>query len=89
VAAAVLLLHGGRETGLRPPPPGLLNLPALRMRPFARAVIRATRDEPVEVVAAGPGLGTASHGADHSPYALIDALNRDGGGVQPVGPAGA
>lgn len=50
VAAAVLLLHGGRETGLRPPPPGPLNLPALRMRPFARAVIRSTRDEPVDVV---------------------------------------
>ncbi|MER6609007.1 alpha/beta hydrolase [Streptomyces sp. NPDC000927] len=45
-AAAVLLLHGGRETGLGPPPPGLLNLPAVRMRPFARAVGRATaRDD--------------------------------------------
>lgn len=48
-SAAVLLLHGGRETGLGPPPPGPLNLPALRMLPFARAVVRVTRDEPVDV----------------------------------------
>ncbi|MFE0602304.1 alpha/beta hydrolase [Streptomyces sp. NPDC058892] len=40
VPAAVLLLHGGRADALRPPP--LLNLPALRMRPFATAVTRAT-----------------------------------------------
>ncbi|MEU4271875.1 alpha/beta hydrolase [Streptomyces sp. NPDC026092] len=38
-AAAVLLLHGGRSEGLGPPP--LVNLPALRMRPFATAVARA------------------------------------------------
>ncbi|MEJ8662052.1 alpha/beta hydrolase [Streptomyces sp. MS1.AVA.4] len=38
-AAAVLLLHGGRSEGLEPPP--LVNLPALRMRPFATAVARA------------------------------------------------
>ncbi|MFJ2266587.1 alpha/beta fold hydrolase [Streptomyces sp. NPDC087849] len=42
--AAVLLLHGGVETGLGPPPPGPLNVPAMRMRPFARAVSRATGD---------------------------------------------
>ncbi|MFF7813866.1 alpha/beta fold hydrolase [Streptomyces roseolus] len=39
--AAVLLLHGGRADGLGAPP--LLNLPALRMRPFAEAVRRAAR----------------------------------------------
>ncbi|MFI9106052.1 alpha/beta hydrolase [Streptomyces fildesensis] len=43
-SAAVLILHGGRETGLKPPPPGLLNLPAVRMSPFARSLARATRD---------------------------------------------
>ncbi|MEU9859403.1 alpha/beta hydrolase [Streptomyces sp. NPDC047971] len=37
--AAVLLLHGGRSEGLEPPP--AINLPALRMRPFAAAVSRA------------------------------------------------
>ncbi|MFE6816512.1 alpha/beta fold hydrolase [Streptomyces sp. NPDC057677] len=39
--AAVLLLHGGRADGPGPPP--ALNLPALRMRPFAAAVSRAVR----------------------------------------------
>ncbi|MGW5115607.1 hypothetical protein ACWEQ8_09210, partial [Streptomyces noursei] len=37
--SAVLFLHGGQADGTRPPP--LLNLPALRMRPFRRAVARA------------------------------------------------
>ncbi|MFI6416114.1 alpha/beta hydrolase [Streptomyces sp. NPDC050842] len=37
--AAVLVLHGGRSEGLGPPP--VVNLPALRMRPFAAAVTRA------------------------------------------------
>ncbi|MFD4915992.1 alpha/beta fold hydrolase [Streptomyces virginiae] len=46
-AAAVLLLHGGREEGPEPPP--LVNLPALRMRPFAAAVARATRGRDVLV----------------------------------------
>ncbi|MGW4809398.1 serine aminopeptidase domain-containing protein [Kitasatospora sp. NPDC004272] len=36
--AAVLVLHGGRELGAQPPP--VLNLPGLRMLPFARAVRR-------------------------------------------------
>jgi dienelactone hydrolase len=40
-SAAVLVLHGGGESGLGPPPPGLLNLPAVRMRPFARSIARA------------------------------------------------
>ncbi|MEC4016211.1 alpha/beta hydrolase [Streptomyces sp. H27-D2] len=38
--AAVLLLHGGQEDGLGRPMP--LNPPALRMRPFARAIGRRT-----------------------------------------------
>ncbi|MET7758156.1 alpha/beta fold hydrolase [Streptomyces sp. NPDC005389] len=46
-AAAVLLLHGGRSEGLGPPP--LVNLPALRMRPFASAVARALADRDVLV----------------------------------------
>ncbi|MFD3555581.1 alpha/beta hydrolase [Streptomyces goshikiensis] len=37
--AAVLLLHGGRAEGTQPPP--LVNLPALRMRPFAAAATSA------------------------------------------------
>ncbi|GHG08693.1 alpha/beta fold hydrolase [Streptomyces filamentosus] len=49
-AGIVLLLHGGREDGLEAPP--LLNLPALRMRPFARAVRRAARGRRVLVAEA-------------------------------------
>ncbi|MGR8012143.1 alpha/beta hydrolase [Streptomyces hypolithicus] len=45
--AAVLLLHGGRADGLTAPP--LLNLPGARMRPFATAVGRATREQDVLV----------------------------------------
>ncbi|MEV7414814.1 alpha/beta fold hydrolase [Streptomyces sp. NPDC089919] len=45
--AAVVLLHGGREDGLHAPP--LLNLPALRMRGFSRAVRRGLRGQPVLV----------------------------------------
>ncbi|MEU2544118.1 alpha/beta fold hydrolase [Streptomyces roseolus] len=45
--AAVLLLHGGQADGLGAPP--LLNLPALRMRPFAEAVRRAARGRAVLV----------------------------------------
>ncbi|WUS95328.1 alpha/beta fold hydrolase [Streptomyces sp. NBC_00708] len=45
--AAVLLLHGGRSESLEPP--AVLNLPALRMRPFATAVLRALADEDVFV----------------------------------------
>ncbi|MBP0938259.1 MULTISPECIES: alpha/beta fold hydrolase [unclassified Streptomyces] len=37
--AAVLLLHGGRAEGMEPPP--LVNLPALRMRPFVAAATSA------------------------------------------------
>ncbi|MFJ8076047.1 alpha/beta hydrolase [Streptomyces sp. NPDC096176] len=37
---AVLLLHGGRADAVEPPP--ALNLPGARMRPFARAIARAT-----------------------------------------------
>ncbi|MEW2139494.1 alpha/beta fold hydrolase [Streptomyces sp. NPDC005409] len=47
VKGAVLLLHGGRADALQPPP--RLNLPALRTRPFARAILRATADEDILV----------------------------------------
>ncbi|WP_282693890.1 alpha/beta hydrolase [Streptomyces sp. CC208A] len=49
-AGAVLLLHGGRADGLDAPP--LLNLPALRMRPFAEAVRKAARGRAVLVAEA-------------------------------------
>ncbi|WEV23926.1 alpha/beta fold hydrolase [Streptomyces sp. 71268] len=43
--AAVVLLHGGREEGLEPPP--ALNLPGARMLPFARSIARATAEHRV------------------------------------------
>jgi predicted esterase len=45
--AAVLLLHGGRSLGQDPPP--LVNLSLARMRPFTRAVLRATEGDGVVV----------------------------------------
>lgn len=46
-AAAVLVLHGGRADGLDAPPPW--NLPGARMRPYLRAVARATEGDDVVV----------------------------------------
>ncbi|MFD9128200.1 alpha/beta fold hydrolase [Kitasatospora sp. NPDC059571] len=46
-SAAVLVLHGGQEHGVHRPGP--VNLPGLRMRPFARAVERATAGAGVAV----------------------------------------
>jgi dienelactone hydrolase len=45
--AAVLLLHGGYDHD--PRTPSRLNAPALRMRPFARALTRATRGRGIAV----------------------------------------
>ncbi|MFJ4923306.1 alpha/beta hydrolase [Streptomyces sp. NPDC088725] len=45
--AAVLLLHGGRSESEEPPT--RLNLPGVRMRPFARSVLRATEEDDVVV----------------------------------------
>ncbi|MFE1805263.1 alpha/beta fold hydrolase [Streptomyces sp. NPDC059533] len=47
VKAAVLVLHGGRADAPEPPP--RLNLPGLRMRPFAAHIARATEAEGVLV----------------------------------------
>ncbi|MGW1464483.1 alpha/beta hydrolase [Streptomyces sp. NPDC002308] len=54
-SAAVLVLHGGRAQGTGPPPPGLLNLPGLRMWPFIRSLVRATGEHRTGG-AAGPVL---------------------------------
>lgn len=46
-AGAVLVLHGGRETSTAPVRP--MNLAALRMRPFAGAILRRDADLPIVV----------------------------------------
>lgn len=85
-SAVVLLLHGGRETGLGPPLPGPLNLPALRMRPFARAVARAARAEGVRVEVRDVRYrhrGWNGTRADplHDVVQALDALRREAGDV--------
>lgn len=88
-SAAVLLLHGGRETGLGPPPPGPLNLPALRMRPFARGVVRGTRDEPVDVAVqevryGHRGWNGSREDALHDAVRALDGVRREFGEVPVV-----
>ncbi|MGW9129426.1 serine aminopeptidase domain-containing protein [Streptomyces sp. NPDC055681] len=88
-SAAVLLLHGGRETGLGPPPPGPLNLPALRMRPFARGVVRVTRDEPVDVAVrevryGHRGWNGSREDALHDAVRALDGVRREFGEVPVV-----
>lgn len=88
-AAAVLVLHGGRESGLGPPPRGPLNLPALRMRPFARAVSRAARQQGAAVLVRPVAYGHRGwngHRADplHDAVRALDALYAEAGDVPVV-----
>ncbi|MFD8595662.1 alpha/beta fold hydrolase [Kitasatospora sp. NPDC059646] len=57
--AAVLVLHGGREFGPEPVP--ALNLPGLRMRPFARAVERAVARGPEPAAGRSLAVGTVHY----------------------------
>lgn len=92
-SAAVLILHGGRETGLKPPPPGLLNLPAVRMRPFVRHLARATGDPgggnggPV-LIRSTPYTHRGWNGAREDPLhdvvRALDALQSETGGIPVV-----
>lgn len=88
-SAAVLLLHGGRETGLGPPPPGPLNLPAARMRPFARALAGATGDGAADILVR-PARYTHRgwNGPREDPYhdavRALDALRREAGEIPVV-----
>ncbi|MFD7744985.1 serine aminopeptidase domain-containing protein [Streptomyces sp. NPDC059698] len=88
-SAAVLVLHGGRETGTEPPPPGLLNLPGARMRPFVRALGRAARavgeDVLVREVRYGHrGWNGARADPFHDAVAALDALREQAGDELPV-----
>jgi predicted esterase len=86
--AAVLVLHGGREHGLNRP--SRLNAPGLRMRPFVRALARATEGRRVVLAEAryrhrgwnGDRADAARDAAD----ALAElALRTDGAPVVLVG----
>lgn len=84
--AAVLLLHGGRETGLGVPPPGPFNLPAVRMRPFAR-VLRGALPREVLVRAVRYGhRGWNGDRADplHDAVRALDVLRRTAGEIPVV-----
>lgn len=93
-SAAVLVLHGGHENGTEPPPPGLLNLPGVRMRPFVRALRRATRaprgDEGgTEVLVrqvryVHRGWNGSRADALHDALAALDALGEEAGDVPVV-----
>ncbi|MEE1732348.1 alpha/beta hydrolase [Streptomyces sp. BE282] len=93
-SAAVLVLHGGHENGTEPPPPGLLNLPGVRMRPFVRALRRATRaprgDEGgTEVLVrqvryVHRGWNGSRADALHDALAALDALSEEAGDVPVV-----
>ncbi|EGE43114.1 alpha/beta family hydrolase [Streptomyces griseus] len=88
-SAAVLVLHGGRETGTGPPPSGPLNLPGTRMLPFVRAVARATRASGDEVLVrqvryAHRGWNGARADPLHDAVAALDALREEAGEELPV-----
>ncbi|MGW8882977.1 alpha/beta hydrolase [Streptomyces sp. NPDC055749] len=86
-SAAVLLLHGGREAGTAPPPFGPLNLPAVRMRPFRRAITKAT--DPADVLVRSVrysyrGWNGAREDPFHDAVRALDALRREAGDIPVV-----
>ncbi|MDQ0985737.1 alpha/beta family hydrolase [Streptomyces sp. V2I9] len=88
-SAAVLVLHGGREAGTEPPPPGLLNLPGTRMRPFVRALGRAVRAPGGNVLVqqvryAHRGWNGTRADPFHDAVAALDALREEAGDELPV-----
>ncbi|UZI33696.1 alpha/beta fold hydrolase [Streptomyces sp. VB1] len=88
-SAAVLVLHGGRESGTGPPPSGLLNLPGTRMRPFVRALARAARaagDDILvrEVRYVHRGWNGTRADPFHDAVAALDALREEAGEELPV-----
>ncbi|MEE4491449.1 alpha/beta fold hydrolase [Streptomyces sp. NBC_00464] len=85
-AAAVLVLHGGRETGLTAPRPGPLNLPGVRMRPFARGLRGAL---PGDVLVRAVRYGHRGWNGDradplHDAVRALDELRRTAGEVPVV-----
>ncbi|MEI7033872.1 alpha/beta fold hydrolase [Streptomyces pratensis] len=88
-SAAVLVLHGGRETGAVPPPPGPLNLPGVRMLPFVRAVRRAAGAPDGDVLVrrvryAHRGWNGGRADPLHDAVTALDALREEAGDVPVV-----
>ncbi|MGW2181053.1 alpha/beta hydrolase [Streptomyces sp. NPDC001732] len=87
--AAVLLLHGGAETGLAPPPPGPLNLPAVRMLPFARTIASVTDGPAADVLVrtaryAHRGWNGSREDPLHDTVRALEGLRREAGEVPVV-----
>lgn len=84
--AAVLLLHGGRETGTGAPPPGPLNLPAARMRPFAHALGRTLPGDVLVRAVRYGHRGWNGSRADplHDAVRALDALRGEAGEIPVV-----
>ncbi|MEW2175449.1 alpha/beta family hydrolase [Streptomyces sp. NPDC005406] len=85
-AAAVLVLHGGRETGLGVPPPAPFDLPAVRMRPFARGLRGAL---PGDVLVRAVRYGHRGWNGDradpvHDAVRALDELRRTAGEIPVV-----
>ncbi|MET9657360.1 alpha/beta hydrolase [Streptomyces sp. NPDC006510] len=88
-SAAVLLLHGGAETGLAAPLPGPLNLPGVRMRPFARSIAGATGGGAEDVLVrtaryAHRGWNGLREDPLHDTVRALDALRREAGEIPVV-----
>ncbi|WP_228979185.1 alpha/beta hydrolase [Streptomyces sp. DH12] len=84
-AAAVLFLHGGRADALDAPRP--LDPPALRLRPFASAVLRATRGDAVAVAGVRyrhRGWNGSREDALHDARRALAELHRHAGPVPVV-----
>ncbi|WP_051944053.1 alpha/beta fold hydrolase [Streptacidiphilus rugosus] len=83
--SVLLVLHGGDETGLRPP--SRLNSPLLRLRPFERAVRRAPQGGTVgvaEVAYLHRGWNGERADAAVDAQAALDELVRQIGPATPV-----
>ncbi|WP_234433287.1 alpha/beta hydrolase [Streptomyces sp. NRRL WC-3549] len=87
-SAAVLVLHGGYETGLAPPAPGIMNLPGLRMLPFFRGVSRAVAGGPVvgvrRVRYTHRGWNGARQDPLHDTVRALDRLRDEAGDIPVV-----
>ncbi|MFJ8753886.1 alpha/beta hydrolase [Streptomyces sp. NPDC102441] len=87
-SAAVLILHGGYETGMAAPAPGALNLPGMRMLPVSRVVARAVSGDPGvrvrRVRYTHRGWNGSREDPLHDALRVLDALRREAGDIPVV-----